>query len=612
MKRSLIAAVTAAATFFSVQSVWAAGVFKDISGSKYSWCAEQIEKMHDEGYIDGVSDTEFAPDSQVTKLQGICLFSRAMGSRASVNEAVLDLAHSKYDKVLKGCSLAWGQDELAYMMYQGALNTADLTTYVTGDRKNKPMTRGEAAVIITKAMGGEREAKALTGVELKYTDLKSIPSNILQYVKYVSEKGIMNGMDDGSFSANGTLTRAQTAVILARAVDMCDYGFVRGNFRSYNEETKEVTLSLDGVEKTYAYNENIKFSIKGELSEIADIPENVPVIIRTSGDELAAVDALSETPDEIITVIYSSSVTSGSITSIKVKETASATKVKTYTCIENVPVTYKGSPATLSSLQAGDQITLTLSGGKVQSISGAEKSITISNATVTALDIDDEGILTMTISSGNPDYDGKSYVVEGDAVVKKNASDKATMADVYVGDKVKLEIRYGKVVKVEATSTYSSATGILTKLIISDQPSITIKSDGKEKTYQIPQDCKVTVNNEEAELYDFRVGDSIQLTTQSNAVTKIACSKSVINTEGKVGGTVLAVNPSYGFISVMAEGAEFPVTVFCRDNNTTFIDEKGTALKMNTIKNGDTVECRGTTSNGAFVSTLVIVTRSGE
>ncbi|MGN0183455.1 MAG: S-layer homology domain-containing protein, partial [Candidatus Ornithomonoglobus sp.] len=80
MNKKIIAALAAAACCSTmIQPVLAAGSFTDITGSQYSWCASQIKAMADAGYINGVSDTEFAPDSNITKLQCIALFSRAMG-----------------------------------------------------------------------------------------------------------------------------------------------------------------------------------------------------------------------------------------------------------------------------------------------------------------------------------------------------------------------------------------------------------------------------------------------------------------------------------------------------------------------------------------------------
>ena len=605
MKKTLFALTALTATVCMSASAFADTYsFSDITESRYSWCAPQIEEMYDAGYITGYEDGTFRPDNQVTKLEGIALFARSMGSGEDANAELLELAHSQYDSALSTCGLSWGQDELAYMLYKGAFTNADLTTYITGTTKNQPLTRGEAAVIITKAMGGESKATSSSSVSLDYSDARTISANIRQYVAFVTEEGIMNGMDDGSFSPDGTVTRSQIAVMLARAVEACDYTFERVRVTEVDEEASMITLSGSN-EQTYEVTNDTNLYIKGESAQISDIPDNVSAVAQFSGDSLFSLDALSDESDTEITAVFKGYNTVGGVIQVRVTVGNSST-VSTYTCIADVPITYQGSPATIKSFKNGDSIVLEVSDGKVQSITGGGKSETISNATITAIDIG-ETDLTITISSGNDEYDGKTYTVASDVSVTKNSS-ASDMASVYVGDKVTLTLEYGVVTKVAATSSVNTVSGILKSVTIAAQPEITITVEGKDQTYQVPQDCIVTINEQEGSLYDFRVGDSLVLTVQSDAVTRIRCSTSTITTTGRVYGTVTAINTSYGFISVMAEDSEVPVTIFCRDNNTTFIDEKGSSLKMNSINAGDIVECRGATTNGAFVATLVIVT----
>ncbi|MGN0182459.1 MAG: S-layer homology domain-containing protein, partial [Candidatus Ornithomonoglobus sp.] len=523
------------------------------------------------------------------------------------NIELLDLANEIYADDVTSCSLSWGGDEIAYMLYKGALVKSDLTTYIKGSVKNEDMSRGEAAIIITKAMGGEAEAKAAS-ISLDYKDAASIPTNIKPYVQYVTDQGIMNGIDD-EFQADGTLTRAQMAVILYRVVENCDYSFERGRFVDIDEAEQTVTVNVKGENVSYFYTDNASFTKLGAVAAINEYEEDLPVVLQLSGDNVIAVDAISDQPEQTITAVYQGYSSLGSIYQLKVKESSTSVTVKTYTCIENVPITYQGTPATIKSLQAGDQVELELSNGKVVAVSASEKSTTITGATVTAFDIGDDGTLTMTISSSNSEYDGRTYPVASDAVAKKNNND-IELSSVYVGDKVTLTVKYGQIVSVEASSTYNTVTGTIVEVIISSTPSITVRVDGKEKTYQVPAECDITVNQKSGSLYDFRVGDSVTLTTQSSAVTKIQVSTSVINSEtgGAVNGTVTALNTSYGFISVLMEGYDMPIPVYKTSNSTTVITASGKSMDFKSIAVGDSVECRGTTSNGAFVATLIIVT----
>lgn len=610
MKKFVLALTTVAAgVCLSATALADTYSFTDISASQYSWCAPQIEEMYKAGYVNGYEDNTYRPDNQVTKLEGIALFSRVMGSNDSANSQLLDIAHEQYDSSIVQSSLSWGQDEIVFMMYKGALTNADLVTYINGTAKNQAMTRGEAAVIITKAMGGNVSSSSDTS-SLDYTDVKEIPSNILPYVKYVSDEGIMNGMDDGSFDTNGTVTRSQIAVMLARVVEKCDYSFENIRVSAVDTDAQTITiLNANSDEQTYEGEDIPKLYIRGDAAQLEDIPNNVAAVGQYSGDTLISLDALSSEPDEEVTGVYTGYSMVGNIMQIKVR-VGNSQNAGTYTCIENVPITYQDQPATIRSFSNGDTVTLELSGGVVQAIRGEEKAIEISNATVSDLSIDGSD-LVMTIESGNEDYDGKSYPVSSNVRVTKNGKDD-DMSSIYVGDKVTLTLEYGVITKVTATSSVSTVSGTLKSLTISSEPSITITVDGKDKTYVIPPECVITINEKDGEIYDFRVGDSLVLTVESQTVTKIKCSTSIVSTSGKVYGTVNAVNTSYGFISVTTEDSDIPITIFCRDNSTTFINEKGSSLKMSSIEIGDTVECRGATTNGAFVASLVIVTPTAE
>ena len=218
-----------------------AASFRDISGPEYSWAADAINNMNAAGYITGYEDGTFRPDNEVTRLECIALFARAMGSNAKANGEILKMAHEQYDNLVSAYSLDWGDDEIVYLLYKGVLAKSDLDTYIIGKAKDSPMKRYEAAIIITKALGGEKKALAQTGIVLNYTDAKEIPSNAVQYVYYVSEAGIMNGVDNGIFSPSSSVSRAQMAVMLQRTADATEYSFINAKLMSIDTTTKTVS-----------------------------------------------------------------------------------------------------------------------------------------------------------------------------------------------------------------------------------------------------------------------------------------------------------------------------------------------------------------------------------
>ena len=91
--------------------------------------------MAGKGFISGYEDNTFRPDNDVTRLEALSLFARAMGSNDSANTELLEIAHDKFDSVIKEYGLKWGTDEIAYLMYKGALKKTDLDTYLKDDEK---------------------------------------------------------------------------------------------------------------------------------------------------------------------------------------------------------------------------------------------------------------------------------------------------------------------------------------------------------------------------------------------------------------------------------------------------------------------------------------------
>ncbi|WP_214627372.1 NEAT domain-containing protein [Paenibacillus agaridevorans] len=82
-------------------------------------------------------------------------------------------------------------------------------------RPNNIVTRGEFAVMISRALGldGEGDADALQ-------DFGSIPAWAQPHVARVVTAGLIGGFEDATFRSGGRLTRAQLAVIISRAAGL--------------------------------------------------------------------------------------------------------------------------------------------------------------------------------------------------------------------------------------------------------------------------------------------------------------------------------------------------------------------------------------------------------
>ena len=605
MKITSAALVCATMTVSSLSPAFAAKYsFNDISGSQYSWCADQIQDMSKKGYITGYEDGTYRPDNEVTRQECLALFARAMGSSDAANKAILEMAHELYDETISTYGLTWGQDEIAYLMYRGALKKGDLDTYLKDDEKSKPMKRYEAAIIITKAMGGDKAAVSNSNAELTYSDASTIPSASKGYVKYALDKEIMTGMDDNMFSPLTSVLRSQIAVMLSRAVAKTDYSFVNAKLASIDTDNRTCVMKdKEGNADTVVYSEDTVMNVTGVKTIPANMPVGLSAIFTFSGDNLVYIDTTTSIPDETIVGKFMGYGTSNGIVAVYVIP-AGANEQQTYKCAPDVSVLYGGTPATIKSFAKNDSVELSLVDGKVVTLAGAQKTTTIQGAVIEDISIDPK--LEMTISHASDEYNGQTYPVSNSVIVTKNSAS-SDFSKLYKGDRVTLTVEYGEIVRVNATATATKNTGTIKSLTISSTPSMVVSINGKENEYMIPNDVKIKVNGSEGTLYDFRVGDSVTLTIESDAITAISAASTQV-TSGAVTGVVTAINSSYGFITVQAEDSDGPVTVFCKDDKATFISDAGKTLKMSNIKEGDFVDVRGTVSNGAFVATLVIVT----
>lgn len=599
--KKIVSAVTAGVLAAAMAVPAFAYNFSDIGDEAHVWAAPYVESMYEKGYISGYEDGTFRPDNEVTRLECLALFARAMGSKDEANKGVLELAHNDFDNIIKDYSLAWGQDEIAYLLYKGVLKKSDLDTYLLGLEKDTPMKRYEAAIVITKALGGESAALEENAIVLDYTDAKEIPTTAVQYVNYASKAGIMTGMDDGSFSPNSSVSRAQMAVMLTRTVDETNYSFFTAKLKGVDTITHDVSYTTaDGTDGIAVYDEDTTMKVLGTITQPKIMTTGVSAVFAMSGDKLISIDALAEIPDETIIGVYKGYSNSNGKLYVTIRV---GNETKTVECAKDVSITYADSPATIRAFKDTDSIELSLVNGVATSVTGSEKEVEIKNAVIEDMVIDDD--VKITISSAEDMYDGKTYDIDSNVIVRKNnlASE---LSKIYVGDTVNLTLQYGVVKKLYATSSSRVVEGTIKSITISSpNSSMVVNVKGEEIEYVIPTEVDIIINDDEGTLYDFRVGDTVKITTESNAITKIVATTTQV-TSGTITGVVTGVNSSYGFISVLSADGQ-TTQVFCKDASTTFVTAEGSTKKMSSIVEGQTVTARGTISNGAFMGSLVII-----
>lgn len=607
MKRILSAALAATLTAGSLSVAYADKVsFSDLDDPTASWAVEYIEEMAELGFVSGYEDGTYQPHKEVTRHEVFALIARVLGSRNEANEMVVETAMEKYESKLKLYSITWGLEDISFLLQKGVITETDLKTYLSGDLKSQAMPRGEIAVILTKAMGGESEAKGEQYV-FSYNDVKDINTSLRPYVGYVSDKGLMQGMETGDFAPSASVLRSQIAAILSRVHSQRDLSFATGKTSVVDEDGMSVSyIDADGEEVWAAYDEAVVVTHEGEMIKLDEIQSGLAGVYTYSGDKIIGIDVFLKGADETFNARYISRATANGVTRITFKRFDGESS-ETVECADNLSVEYEGSPATLINFKDGDYVTIVIDDGIITEISGKPGNETIAGAKIESIEIEPEVVIT--ISHANKEYDGNEYTVSEDASVIKN-TEVASLSDVYIGDTVTLGLTYGIVTSVSAISSASNVEGVIKEIRISASPSMIVTVKGQDNEYSIPNDVEIDVNGEMGTVYDLRVGDSVTVTLESKAIKRIK-TVTAQSTSGSIVGVVSNVNASYGFIKVTytnQSGYAVEEYVYCKDATTNIMTSTGQNKKLKDIKVGNAVTAHGTISNGAFTAKVIVVT----
>ena len=164
------------------------------------WFYDAARYTHKNGLINGVSDTEFAPNSDITRAMFVTILYRSENEPAAENSAFTDVEKDSY--------------------YEKAVAWASANAIVSGvseDRfePNEPITREQMAAIIYRFAAYKGYDTGANG-SAAYEDNGEISDYAKEAVIWTSEKSIMKGNPDGTFAPKANTTRAQVAAVFMR------------------------------------------------------------------------------------------------------------------------------------------------------------------------------------------------------------------------------------------------------------------------------------------------------------------------------------------------------------------------------------------------------------
>ena len=261
--KKILAVVLSVAALASTTSALAA-TYSDVPEN--AWYTGYVNKISELKGFAGYEDGTFRPDNQITQEEFVkTVVALTVGEQP---EATGENTEPK--RSWKNCWDSWAQPYLNKAMEMGLITEEDTDFRYNG----LPCTRGNMAKIATRAFEylKEEDIADTSTYATKLKDYSDIPDKFKKYVLQAYGKGIISGYEDGTFRADGILTRAEASSVLVRLIDkderpnadetLYDYFGRKVTFteplRTDVPEQYQVSISDHDVISQANYNESVQ------------------------------------------------------------------------------------------------------------------------------------------------------------------------------------------------------------------------------------------------------------------------------------------------------------------------------------------------------------------
>ena len=174
-------------------------VFTDVPED--AWYNSAVEYVYENGLMNGTSETEFSPDTNITRGMFVTVLYRMEGSpETALDYGFADVPQDEYYAE----AVAWADDYGIVLGYSETEFAPEQT-----------ISREQMAAIIYRYAGYKGEDTTVQS-GAAYTDSESISDYALDAVAWATENGIMQGRTDGTFAPADFTTRAEAAAVFER------------------------------------------------------------------------------------------------------------------------------------------------------------------------------------------------------------------------------------------------------------------------------------------------------------------------------------------------------------------------------------------------------------
>ena len=131
--------------------------------------------------------------------------------------------------------------------------------------ENDPLTRAQLATIIFRLLDDESIAK-YSNAQVTFADVAA-DAWYAPYVRVIQAAGIVNGVGDGKFDPEGTVTWAQIITILTRFVEQQNYTLQHIQYQGWAEQAIQTAVANGWIEDSVDFIPNAVIS-RGQLEQL--------------------------------------------------------------------------------------------------------------------------------------------------------------------------------------------------------------------------------------------------------------------------------------------------------------------------------------------------------
>ncbi len=229
MKKMITAALA------SVMLVTGSAMAVDFEDTRGHWAESAIRTLADRGVINGITDTTYAPDGNVTRAQYLKMIMEATGVQTTPYREgeCLELRGGEWFApylqkaldigLIPHAMIAGFRESVEYTVDENGTATASRAVYSGAFNGDLPISREEMAVLTQYFYQYTRTVKTNSAADIdsaiKFLDGENISDWAETSVKLATVNGFIDGMDDNTFRPADSATRAQAATIILRVMN---------------------------------------------------------------------------------------------------------------------------------------------------------------------------------------------------------------------------------------------------------------------------------------------------------------------------------------------------------------------------------------------------------